>query len=43
MTAPARSIPCPNHPRPAGTYLTIRLDADSASIRPAHVTIQEKP
>ena len=37
------SCDCHDNPRPAGTYLTIRLDADSASIRPAHVTIQEKP
>ncbi len=28
---------------PAGTYLTIQLDDDTASIRPAHITIQEKP
>ena len=34
---------CHDDPRPAGTYLTIRLDDDAASIRPAHVTIQEKP
>ena len=28
---------------PAESYLTIRLDDNTASIRPAHVTIQEKP
>ena len=33
----------PPPPLPADTYLTIRLDDNTASIRPAHVTIQEKP
>ena len=33
----------PPPPLPAETYLTIRLDDNTASIRPAHVTIQEKP
>ena len=37
------SCDCHDNPRPAGTYVTIRLDDDTASIRPAHVTIQEKP
>ena len=39
----ACSCDCHDYPRPAGTYLTIRLDDDTASVRPAHVTIQEKP
>ena len=37
------SCDCHDNPRPAGTYLTVKLDDDAASIRPAHVTIQEKP
>lgn len=32
-----------DNPRPAGTYLTVKLDDDAAPLRPAHVTIQEKP
>lgn len=37
------SCDCHDYPRAAGTYATVKLDDDAASLRRAHVAIQEMP